>query len=739
MDKSPDRFGIQKFLFKKKLGIREQVQRIIFLCSVVSFFTVGVIALAGMFTARHNSIEDGSQMGERAAEIAVDKLESAARKRISLLARERAKVLYTQLKRLEDQAILLSVWVSDMHDRPEDYSPKPISFPRAENAGIVTPQLELAPDTGYDAVKDAVGLVGNASPYMVRLAQYTGYGTVVSLGDERGFYISADTESDKHLTPEGKPIAFDPRTRPWYKKAKEAGKVVYTDIYKDQYSGQLRLGCAAPYYRNKKFSGVAVIAFYLSALNSAEGAEDKETKVLYAADTCFIVDGKGNLVALKDDTHIFPDMKVGQSYQLEGKNAGLIDTMKAMIAQEEGVRSVSINGKDYLIAYSPIPEVGWSSAVAYDAGDITKTKETARQDVLAIAQKNVKDMDSFITRLILFMIAAIILSVWAFRKIGRRLGDRFAKPILELSDGVREMAGGNLDRKLTIETGDEIEQLANSFNNMTAELKSYIENLARVTAEKERVAAELSVAKQIQIGALPQNFLTEHKEFQIYASMDAAKAVGGDFYDFYMTDENHLVVTIADVSGKGVPAALYMMRAKTTLKNLTLMADQDDDFAAIMMRANQELCRENESMMFVTVFFAQLNLVTGELIYVNAGHNTPLVCQDGEFCYLVQKKKHMMMGADEDATYQAHRITLGRNDMLFLYTDGVTEAMDKDKNLYSEGRLLAALNRIDSDASAQEILKAVRTDIYAHADGAEQSDDITMLGVRFFGKPDSID
>ncbi|MBO6005091.1 MAG: HAMP domain-containing protein, partial [Verrucomicrobia bacterium] len=236
-----------------------------------------------------------------------------------------------------------------------------------------------------------------------------------------------------------------------------------------------------------------------------------------------------------------------------------------MIAKEEGVRSVSINGKDYLIAFSPIPEVGWSSAVAIGAGDIAATKETARQDVLAIAKKNVEGMDRFITRLILFMIAAIIISVAAFRKIGRKLGDRFSKPIMELSDGVREIASGNLDKKLSITTGDEIEQLANSFNSMTDELKTYIENLSRVTAEKERVAAELSVATSIQAGMLPNIFpaYPERKEFDIFASMTPAKEVGGDFYDFYLIDKNHLAITIADVSGKGVPAALFMVVAKT--------------------------------------------------------------------------------------------------------------------------------------------------------------------------------
>ena len=726
MGKLVEYLGMQKFFLKKRYGIRKQVQSLIFICSIVSFFTVSIIALAGMFTARQNSITDGRQMGERAAEIAADKLGNAEQRRISLLAREQAKEIYLQLMRIEDRVLLLSGWIGYILDHPNDYRPQPISVPRAENAGIVTAQLELAPDADYNQLKDSIGLAANAAALMVRLSDVTGEGTVVALGSEEGFYFSADAESDKHVTADGQPLPFDARTRPWYKTAKAAGRIVFTDVYNDLYSGKMRLGCVMPYYQNGEFRGVVDIAFYLSEIG--------ETVLRSESDTCFVVDGNGRLLFLKDDNGGFSGWAVGQSNLLEEENADLTETVKAMIAGEEGIRSVSVGGKDYFIAFSPISEVGWSFAAALDAGDIIATKETARQDVLDIAKNNVDDMDRFITRLIVVMVVAIIISVWALRKIGYGLGGRFAEPILELSDGVREIASGNLDKKLNITTGDEIEHLAVCFNAMTDELKAYIDNLSRVTVERERAAAEISVAKNIQTGVLPQDFLTSHKEFQIYATMDAAKGVGGDFYDFYMTDENHLVVTIADVSGKGVPAALFMMRAKTTLKNLVLMASNPDDFAAVMMLANQELCRENETMMFVTVFFAQIDLTTGELIYVNAGHNPPLVEEDGRFHYLVDAKKYVMLGVNEDVTYVARRVTLRPNDMLFLYTDGVTEATNRDKVLYTEARLQEALNRIGGDASVQEILAEVRKDIDAHAGGAEQSDDITMLGLKYFGK-----
>ena len=726
MGKSTDRWGIKKFFFKKRYSIRKQVQLLIFICSLVSFLTVGIIALVGMFTARQNSIEDGQQMGKRASEIAAGKLEDSEKRRISLFAEEKAKSIGLQLGYTEAHVRLLSSWVSYILDHSNDYSQQIISFPRAENAGIVTAQLELASDVNYDELKNDIGLVANAAALMVIISNAAGPGAVVALGDEAGFYFSADSESDRHLTAEGEPISFDARTRPWYKLAKAKNDFVYTDLYNDMYSGEMRLGGAMPYYQNNEFRGVVDISFYVSDIDAAE--MDIET------DTYFVIDNKGNLIFLKDNESVFSEITVGQANMLEEEDVELKEAIKAMINKEEGIRAVSVGGKDYFIAFSPIPKVDWSFAAVLDVEDIIATREAARQEVLTIAEDNVLDMDKFITRLIIVMIVVIIISICVFRKIGNNIGGRFVEPILELSDGVREIASGNLDKKLDITTGDEIEHLSICFNAMTDELKAYIDNLSRVTAEREKAAAELDVAKNIQVGALPQDFMADRKEFQLYATMDAAKGVGGDFYDFYMTDENHLVVTIADVSGKGVPAALYMMRAKTTLKNLVLMANNPDDFAAVVTLVNQELCRENEEMMFVTVFFAQLDLVTGELIYVNAGHNPPLVRENGKFRYLVQKKKHMMLGANENATYQAHRITLHRNDMLYLYTDGVTEAMDKDNNLYTEKRLQSTLDRISSDISTQEILAEVRKDIDAHADGAEQSDDITMLGVRFLGK-----
>jgi sigma-B regulation protein RsbU (phosphoserine phosphatase) len=220
--------------------------------------------------------------------------------------------------------------------------------------------------------------------------------------------------------------------------------------------------------------------------------------------------------------------------------------------------------------------------------------------------------------------------------------------------------------------------------------------------------------------------------------MEAAKEVGGDFYDFYYLSDDRIALTIADVSGKGIPAALFMVISKTVLKNTALSTDSEEDFGLAMERTNLQLCEDNEEMMFVTIFFGVLNLKTGEFVYVNGGHNPPLIGRaQGEavdWHFIRDEKKTHMVGVIEDAQYKEKRLTLVPGDMLYLYTDGVTEAMDAEKNLYTEERLQETLNRVGTpDVSAKDVLAAIRADIDAHAGGAEQSDDITMLGIRYLG------
>lgn len=282
--------------------------------------------------------------------------------------------------------------------------------------------------------------------------------------------------------------------------------------------------------------------------------------------------------------------------------------------------------------------------------------------------------------------------------------------------------------KSSSETG----YLAAAFKKMVLDLDTYIDNLTTITAEKERIGTELNVATQIQADMLPSIFpaFPERSEFDIYATMTPAKEVGGDFYDFFLIDDDHLAVVIADVSGKGVPAALFMVIAKTLIKN---HAQNKETLAEVFTNTNEQLCENNKEGMFVTGWMGVLTISTGKFEYVNAGHNPPLLKKvNGEFEYLKSRAGFVLAGM-EGVRYRQSELQLEVGDVLYLYTDGVTEATNARNELYGETRLKAILNSHTNDVP-NGILSAVKQDIDLFVDEAPQFDDITMLCLKYTGK-----
>ena len=277
---------------------------------------------------------------------------------------------------------------------------------------------------------------------------------------------------------------------------------------------------------------------------------------------------------------------------------------------------------------------------------------------------------------------------------------------------------------------NEISILAKSVEKMSDDLNRFIMDLAKATEEKARLGAELNVAKQIQAEMLPRVFppYENHNELELYASMEPAKEVGGDFYDFYMIDDDHFAVVVGDVSGKGVPAALFMVITKTLLKDT---AAHELDPAKIFEHVNTILCEGNESGLFVTCWLGILTLSTGELKFANAGHNAPLITQNGEIKYLTTKPNLMLAGMD-GIPYTTHSIKLTKGDQLFIYTDGVTEATNVTNELYGENRLLTVM-KSGIGKAPRDVLDIVRNDINSFVQDAPQFDDITMLELSYLG------
>ena len=298
--------------------------------------------------------------------------------------------------------------------------------------------------------------------------------------------------------------------------------------------------------------------------------------------------------------------------------------------------------------------------------------------------------------------------------------------IQKINGSLEEITGGNLNVTVDVRSNEEFMSLSDDINSTVHTLKGYIAEAA------SRIDRELEFAKTIQVSTLPCVFppYPDRTDFDIHATMDTAKEVGGDFYDFYLLDENRLAFLIADVSGKGISAAMFMMKAKTLIKSF---ADKESDVSRILTRANADLCENNEAEMFVTCWMGILDLKTYTVYFTNAGHNPPLVRhKDGKFEYFKTRPGFVLAGM-EGVKYKSGELKLMPGDEIFLYTDGVTEATDAHNELYGEARLKAVLDRLEG-ASAKEICLGVKQDVDAFVGETPQFDDMTMLCLRLTPK-----
>ncbi len=283
----------------------------------------------------------------------------------------------------------------------------------------------------------------------------------------------------------------------------------------------------------------------------------------------------------------------------------------------------------------------------------------------------------------------------------------------------------------TVKTRNELGALAESFAEMATEIDAYTKESLRINGEKERAAAELGLAARIQQEALPHVY-PERDAFSMAASMAPAREIGGDFYDFFFIDEDHLGLVIADVSDKGIPAALFMMMSKDMIKNFTMIGGSP---AEVLQRVNQHLCENNENGMFVTVWLGVLDISTGLLTAANAGHEYPILRREGGTFELVKDKHGTVLGAFKNRKYQNYDLQLNKGDILFLYTDGAPEATSVNDEMFTTNRMLEVLNAA-SDNHPDVLLSDMKTAIDAFAEGAGQFDDLTMLSIRYNGGQD---
>ena len=378
---------------------------------------------------------------------------------------------------------------------------------------------------------------------------------------------------------------------------------------------------------------------------------------------------------------------------------------------------------------------GWMCTAGYPIRD--KSGELCAFLLVDVSINSIAvNLRNYALQIGLAMLAATALIAWLTT---RRIKKDVVGPIDTISDAAAAYARDKRDgaavtdhfSSLGIHTGDELESLALTMGEMEKSLAEHEAEITQITAEKERIGTELHMASRIQNAMLPHIFppFPDRTEFDLYASMDPAKEVGGDFYDFFFTDPDHLCLVMADVSGKGIPGALFMMVSKIILQSVAMLGHSA---AEILTKMNEAICSNNQAQMFVTVWVGILEISTGKLTAANAGHEYPVIKRAGSGFELFKDKHGFVIGGIAGMQYKEYELQLNPGDKLFLYTDGVTEAMNHSQKLFGTDRMLAALNVV-KDCPPEQVLSGVRRAVDDFVQDAEQFDDLTMLCLEYKG------
>ncbi len=488
----------------------------------------------------------------------------------------------------------------------------------------------------------------------------------------------------------------------WYRRPRDRGQAIWTEPFFDEGGGNvMMITRAVPFRRHDQFWGIATIDLPVAKLASVV-----RQITMAGGGYAVLLSQQGRFVTHPDETQVM------QAHIREANP----ELGEKIAAGEDGwmLTRDPLHAREAWVAYAPILDGGLSLAVVFP-----------RDAVLADARRLLLELLALGGFGLALLFAAIVL-------VARSI----SKPIRQLAAAARQIAAGDLETALAVDgRTEEVGHLAGTFNKMTRDLRMQMQELRYTTTVRERLEGELSAARSIQMSLLPKTFpaFPGRRDFDIHAIVRPAREVGGDFYDFFLIDERRLCVLISDVSGKGVPAALFMAVTKALLKATALSGLP---LAQVMRKVNDELCEEADGGMFVTLLVAVLDTATGDIEYSNAGHTSPfLLTNDGEVGPLDGAHgPALALAAGLDFPTVKHR--LGIADTLFFFTDGVTEAQSKSREFYTPRRLQIVLRDVFA-LPVQRITRSVIQDVRAFAADQEQTDDISVLALRWLGPPES--
>ena len=673
------------------------------------------------------SAETSTRQLESIAEITGSVMDSVVEQSMDQLTEKEAEITDELFNGLKNRVEMLSDYAGKLFSDPENAPRAAYAQPNPARNGEVTAQLILADGVDAEAIADKIAVAANMSDMMVSLFGASEETNSCFVALPEGAFLVTDDRSLSKYNPDGTLISYDPRTRPWYQMAVEAGKLIFTDVEVDAFTGDIGIVCAMPVYVDGELAAVVGSDLFLTSMQEAVQASEQNGGFY-----C-VINNNGHVVFSPKTEGPFRVIHSAEAADLrESSNNELAALVKDAMKAKTDVRLVNMDDGAYYMIGVPMKTVGWTLIATFKE-ELTKAPvATLRDNYQTIqdeAAETYRDKFNASRRTVMILLLLVTILMLAGALV---LGKRIVQPLNNITRQIASLSEDNLEFTMKNEyrTGDEIEVLAESFAKISHKTVLYLDKVRTVTAEKERISTELQMANQIQESMLPSIFpaFPERKEFDIYAIMDPAREVGGDFYDFFLIDEDHLCVVMADVSGKGVPAALFMMISKIILQSCAMLGRSAGE---ILTKTNEALCSNNKMEMFVTVWLGILEISTGKVTAANAGHEYPVMMRGGKF-EIVKDKHGLVIGGLDGIKYREYEMQLKPGDKLFLYTDGVVEATRNNSELFGTERMLKALNRMAS-GRPYEILRSVRTAVDDFVGEDEQFDDLTMLCLEYRG------
>ena len=624
---------------------------------------------------------------------------------------------------------ILAAQVADVISHPENYGRKPVYPPDKSNAGELSLQL-LSPN-GYENVPpetmDMMERLANLEPIMgTYIGEYT-IDCYISLPD--GTTLAMDKLSDQKFDEDGNVKNYDATTRPWYKGAIEEEDLYFGPAVKSYFYGINVVIYSYPVY----VDGELVAA--LEGTLKMDGLEDKVNHTLLGETGFNVLITKDGQLVSTPKTEGELSMREDLSEDIRTTvNESLAEVIDKGLAGENDTDIVELDGEKYYVGYAPLVTVGWTQLSFVSVDEIQKPSNALVGELRSTHDTMIKKLKTGFQRNIWIMLATLLLFVTGINLFVSRFSKKMVKPIERMTENARAFVGNemNFEMEDTFRTGDEIQVLAESFEEMSVKMKAYVNEIVYISAEKERIETEMDMATQIQESMLPkiEPEFSGKSQYDLYARTVPAISVGGDFYDFFYVDEDHLGIVMADVSGKGITAALFMALSKQMIQSE--MHIHKGEVAEALSDANRRLLDESVPDMFVTVWLGLLTLSTGKLVFVDAGHEYPAIKQ-GSNGFVIEKDIHSMaVAALKRTKFKVNEMELQPGDTIYLYTDGVTEAHNSEGEMFGRDRLTEALNEV-SDKSPQEIDDHVRKKVAEFAGEAEQYDDITSFCLKYLG------